>query len=52
MPKAKTAGDKVIAILDARKGFDYWWEEVSPASRREIIAKINEAVTLKDQPAR
>ncbi len=47
-PKNADAGKAVIELLEGRKGFDYWWEEIPPAVRREIIAEINQLVVLKD----
>lgn len=49
-PRSKTAGQAVIEVLAARKGFDWWWEDIDEENRQEILAELNEVVQLREAP--
>ena len=38
------AGRAIIDLLDGRKGFDYWWHDIDPETRAEIVARLDELV--------
>lgn len=35
-----TKAEKIINMLESRKGFDYWWHEMNDEINQEIIKKI------------
>lgn len=44
-PKAsKVAARKIIRALERRKGFDWWWEDIYPEDKGEIIREIAEVI--------
>ncbi len=44
------AGKAVIRLLESRKGFDYWWEEIDPWIRKQIVDEIDKLVQLREPP--
>lgn len=39
-----TPGQKIIDLLDGRKGFDYWWDDIHEETQAEIVSELDELV--------
>ena len=41
---SKRAANAALRVLNGRKGFDYWWDDIPNDIRDEIVTAINEAI--------
>lgn len=42
MTDARAKAEKVIALFEARSGFDWWWDDIDPEDQEDIITELAE----------
>lgn len=44
-------GRDVIRVLDGRKGFDWWWDDLDGEIRDDIVAELDALPGMEPSPA-
>lgn len=42
--RATVIARRVVRTLQNRKGFDWWWQDIDPADRRDIIRDLSATI--------
>lgn len=48
--KARKAADAAFRVLEDRKGFDWWWEDLDEDLQEEIREAVTEAIWNEVSP--
>lgn len=50
MSEARKKAEKIIYMLNDRKGFDGWYHDIWPEDKEEILTEISKIIEEPDKP--